>query len=46
MNLLLNPLVTLIQLILTPTYMEYLDPLGHNLTLKSRWHVVHQALPQ
>jgi hypothetical protein len=31
---------------LTPTYMEYLDPLGDNPTLKSEWHAVHQALLQ
>jgi hypothetical protein len=30
----------------TPTYMEYLDPLGDNTTLKSKWHAVRQALLQ
>jgi hypothetical protein len=30
----------------TPAYMEYLDPLGDNPTLKSKRHTVHQALLQ
>jgi hypothetical protein len=29
-----------------PSYVEYLDPLGNNATLKSKRHAVHQAILQ
>jgi hypothetical protein len=29
-----------------PSYMEYLDPLGDDATLKSKYHAVHQAILQ